>query len=220
MFVLRYWVGGLENKCCQTFFFVCILGRKCTFKDVNSLISRFPHQRTDMKCAFVDTCRQPATFSMLSLTCTTLYSRHHPRVSRPRAGLKGVGTSFIALTADLETVQQLSSSSFWLQSDVALNSCLTITSAGIVVCTLSGLREGTDCGFYSETISTCNNSWRPKANFGLVDQQVPPAWEESRVLRGGGPTMCRGDKQFLWTQGLVSHLACLVQFKRTRVYLL
>lgn len=84
---------------------------------------------------------------MLSLTCTVLYSRHHPRVSRLHAGLKWAGISFIALTADLETVLQLSSSSFCLQSDVALISCLTITSAGIVVCTLSGPREGTDCGF-------------------------------------------------------------------------
>lgn len=114
-----------------------------------------------------DTCGLIIIIYMLSLTCTVLYSRHHPWVSRLHAGLKGVETSFIALTADLETTLQLSSSSLCLQSNVALMSSLTITSAGIVVCTLSGPQEGTDCVFYSKTISTCKNSWRPEANFCL-----------------------------------------------------
>ena len=149
-----------------------------------------------MKCVFLqaDTCRLPAIISRLSLTCTFLYSRHHPWVSRLPAGLKGGETSFIALTADLETVLRFSSSSFYLHSNVALMVCLTITSTGIVICTMSGPQEAF---FYSKIRCTCNNSWGPKANFclwalvlwrvcswvcvwrsiqtrqGLVDQQVP-----------------------------------------------
>lgn len=215
---------------------VRILGRKCNFEDVNPHISKFPHVSTQpWNVHVVDTWRSPATFSVLWLAHTVLYSRHHPRVSRLPAGLKRVGTSFIALTADLETALQLSSSSFCLQSDVALISCLTITSAGIVVCTLSGPQEGTDAVFYSKTISTCNNSWRPKANFCLCTlvlwrglglcvmfhlhaadndlwtNRCRPFREKSSV-EGGGPAICRGGKlrvistRVLWTQGLLSHL--------------
>lgn len=145
---------------------------------------------------------------MLTLTCSVLYSRQHPWVSRVPAGLKGVETSFIALTAHLETVLQLSSSSVCLQSDVALTSCLTITSAGTVVCTLSGPQEGTDFFILSKTISTCINSWRPKANLCLwalvfggggyvwdlpVVRGPTGAWCLKWVLRAG-VLPCRGVK--------------------------
>lgn len=135
-----------------------------------SLIFQFTCHQIEVKCVFVqvDKCRLTAMSSTLSLTFTILYSRHHPWVSRLSADLKGDETSFVAFTADLKTVLRFSSSSLCLHSNIVLMVYLTITSTGTVICTVSGLQEGTDCIFCSKICSTCNNSRGAKSELLLV----------------------------------------------------
>lgn len=145
-------------------------------------------------------------------TLTFLYSRHHPWVSRLPAGLKGGETSFIALTADLETVLQFCSSSLCLHSNVALMVCLTITSTGIVICTMSGPQEGTDCIFIQKFVPPATTAGGQKRTFACehlccggswvcvtlhlnADNDLwtnmcpglegPAAWDDTRVLQVG-----------------------------------
>lgn len=179
-----------------------------------------------------DTCGSPVIISVILLTCAFLYSRYHPWVSRFPAGLKWDETSSVALTADLETLLHLCSSSLCLQSNVSLMSYLTITSAGIVyiVWTAGGN------GFFPPAITAGGQKWTfacdqlycgrragivcdalDALNILLTNKHISlvgfAARGKPRVLRAGFVFLCRGNK---WN----SCCGCLDQFSSSSSSLL
>lgn len=214
---------------------VHILGRK--YKLPHIYISTCQH--TDMNYTFVQVriCGLPASISMLSLTYTVLYSRHHHWVTRVPAGLKGSNcwSGDSPATLFLFSLPPERCCPYALSHNNLCWGCglyILWTAGGNRLCFLIQklFRPATTAGGQKKA-NFCLGAFVLSLWLGLcvMFHLNTDSWANSmrrtKSVEGGGPARCRGILVKGITVYVVSKAAftptvpCFVQFKETRKWI-